>query len=64
MSLQILLWRIRPMREMLKRRNLENVIAQQQWSAAELRLASPPFLSLRSAPCVARLRGKQWIAQQ
>jgi hypothetical protein len=38
--------------------------AQQQWSAAEPRLASPPFPSLRSTPCIARLHNTQWIAQQ
>jgi hypothetical protein len=41
-----------------------NAIAQQQWSVAEPRLASSPFPSLRSAPCVARLRPKHWMAQQ
>jgi hypothetical protein len=41
-----------------------NAIAQQQWSTAEPLLASLPFPSLRSALCVARLRGKLWITQQ
>jgi hypothetical protein len=33
-------------------------------SGALPRLASPPFPSLRSALCVARLHGNYWIAQQ
>jgi hypothetical protein len=43
---------------------LRNAIAQQQSSAAKPRLASPPFPSLCSALCIARLLGKHWIAQQ
>jgi hypothetical protein len=41
----------------------KNATAQQQWSAAKPHLVSPPFPSLPSAPFVARLRSKRWIAQ-
>jgi hypothetical protein len=53
----IVLWRSRPMRELSKFRNLET----------RLRNSSEryfPLPSLRSTPCVARLRGNHWMAQQ
>lgn len=45
-------------------KTLRSAIVQQQWRAAEPHLASPPYPSLCSTPCVAKVRGKHWIAQQ
>jgi hypothetical protein len=55
------LWRNRPMRELLKFRNLKE---RDCATVAERCRVLPPLPSPLFAPLVARLRGNYWVAQQ
>jgi hypothetical protein len=59
----LIVWHIHPMRELLKRRSLE----EHHCATAVDRCQAVPCLpspSFRSTPCVARLRSNLWIVQQ